>query len=558
VPATVQAILAARIDRLPVEDKRLLQAAAVVGKDVPLTLLQEIAERPDEELRRGLGRLQAGDFLYESSLFPYVEYTFKHALTHEVADQGLLHERRRALHGRIGQAMERLYADRLIEQVDRLANHALRAERRDRALDYCRQAGLKAARRLAHREATGYFEQAIQALGHLPESREGQELGIDLRVELRHSLMVLGQRDRILEILGEARVLARALGDKGRLATVASYLANGLYLIGDMRRAVEAASEARAIAATLGDLTLEARASYYLGQACQGLGDYRRAVEALRWNARALEAVPVAHRLDRSRRLGRLFVVSRQWLVLTLLELGEFAEAGRLAEDNERLAQRLGQTEVLIGVDFAAGLLHMRRGAPGRALPILERGMELCRRIDIPVVAPLIASHMAHAYTLLGRAGEAISLLEKAVEQAARMGIMSGQSLRVTWLGEAYLADGRLEEAGRQAERAVELARRHGERGLEAWAPRVEGEVAARRDPPEAEPAGDAYRRALALAEELGMPPLMAHCHLGLGTLHRRTGQPQPGQEHLAAATTLLRELDMRRWPAQADAELKA
>jgi len=206
---------------------------------------------------------------------------------------------------------------------------------------------------------------------------------------------------------------------------------------------------------------------------------------------------------------------------------------------------------------------HRRRRSDTRQVWIagglhpLERGLELSRTADFPVATPLIASHLGHAYTLLGRVGEAINLLEEAVEQAARMGIMSAQSLRVAWLGEAYLADRRLEEADREAGRAVELARRHGERGLEAWALRLQGEVAARRDPPEVGRAEDAYRRALGRAEELGMRPLVAHCHLGLGGLYRRTGKRQQAQEHLTAATTMYREMDMRFWLEQAEAELR-
>src|SRR5207237_7373173 len=130
----VQAILAARIDRLAAEDKRLLQTASVVGKDVPFALLQAIADLSDEALRAGLDCLQAAEFLYETSLYPEVEYTFKHALTYDVAYQSLLHDRRRALHARIADAIERLYRDRLAEQVERLAHHALRGEVWDRAL----------------------------------------------------------------------------------------------------------------------------------------------------------------------------------------------------------------------------------------------------------------------------------------------------------------------------------------------------------------------------------------------------------------------------------------
>jgi predicted ATPase len=149
VPATVQAVLAARIDRLAPEEKTLLQAA-VIGTEAPFPILQAIAERPVAELRRGFMHLQAGEFLYETSLFPDLEYTFKHALTHEVAYGSPLQERRRTLHAHIVDAIERLSADRLAEYLERLAHHALRSEVWDKALPYCRQADAKAATRSAY------------------------------------------------------------------------------------------------------------------------------------------------------------------------------------------------------------------------------------------------------------------------------------------------------------------------------------------------------------------------------------------------------------------------
>src|SRR5262249_21853492 len=188
VPATVQAVLAARIDRLPPEEKRLLQTAAVVGTEVPFTLLQAIAEVSEEMLHRGLAHLQAAEFLYETRLFPEQEYTFKHALTHEVAYGGLLLERRRVLHARIVEVREAFTGDRVAEQVERLAHHALRGEVWDKALAYCRQAGEKAMARSAHREAAGYFEQALSVLPQLPETRDTREQAIDLRLALRSPL----------------------------------------------------------------------------------------------------------------------------------------------------------------------------------------------------------------------------------------------------------------------------------------------------------------------------------------------------------------------------------
>jgi class 3 adenylate cyclase len=182
VPATVQAVLAARIDRLSPEEKRLLQSAAVVGEDVPFTLLQAVVGMPEEELRLNLARLQAAEFLYETSLFPELKYTFKHGLTYQVAYNSLLHERRRALHAQLVTAIEMLYADRTTEQVERLAHHAFRGEVWDKAVTYLRHAAKRAAARSANREAVTYLEEALGVLRHLSVNRVTLELGVDLRL----------------------------------------------------------------------------------------------------------------------------------------------------------------------------------------------------------------------------------------------------------------------------------------------------------------------------------------------------------------------------------------
>ena len=233
VPATVQAVLAARIDRLPSEEKRLLQTAAAIGTEVPFSLLQAIAALPEAALHRGLAHLQAAEFLYETRLFPDHEYTFKHALTHEVAYGSLLQERRRVLHARIVEALEALAGERVAEQVERLAHHALRGEVWDKALAYCRQAGEKAMARSAHREAVGYFEQALSALPHLPEQRDTREQAIDLRLALRSALhavwRLLGVSWRVLR---EAEALAEALDDPRRLGQVSVLLSRHFYFMG--------------------------------------------------------------------------------------------------------------------------------------------------------------------------------------------------------------------------------------------------------------------------------------------------------------------------------------
>ena len=205
-------------------------------------------------MQRGLTHLQAAEFLYETRLFPDPEYTFKHALTHEVTYGTLLQDRRKALHARIVGAIERFYPDRLTEHVERLAHHAVRGEMWEQAVTYLRRAGAKALARSANREAVTSFEQALTALGHLPETREELEQAIDLRFDLRTALFPLGEFERIFGYLREAEGLARTLDDQRRLGKLSVYLCHNLWITGRPTEALAFGRNAQALAESLGDI----------------------------------------------------------------------------------------------------------------------------------------------------------------------------------------------------------------------------------------------------------------------------------------------------------------
>jgi tetratricopeptide (TPR) repeat protein len=214
IPATVQAILAARIDRLAADDKRLLQVASVVGKDLPWSLLLETSEQAEDDLRSGLARLQAAEFVYEAKLFPDLEYTFKHALTHEVAYGSLLHDRRRALHARIVGAIERVYADRLSEHGDRLAHHAFRGEMWEKALHYLREMGSSGSK-----PSIDAFMGGAESPGHL---------------------WFRGEYDRALTLALRERTFAASFGNFG-WAILSNYRLGQIYhSLGDYPKATEA------------------------------------------------------------------------------------------------------------------------------------------------------------------------------------------------------------------------------------------------------------------------------------------------------------------------------
>jgi class 3 adenylate cyclase/tetratricopeptide (TPR) repeat protein len=551
VPATVQTILAARIDRLPPEEKQLLQAASVIGKDVPYALLAAIAQQPEETLRRGLAHLHEAEFLYETQLFPDLEYTFKHALTHEVTYGSLLQERRKTLHAQIVIATERLYAERLSEHVERLTHHALRGQLWDKAVRYGLQAGTRALDRSALREALAHFEQARAALRELPESRERTEQRIDLCLEQRIALFSLGELAPTVEVLNEARALAEELGDQRRLGWALGHQGQLYTYLAEPAKAIEAGERACAIAEAVGELGLRVVANYYLGVTLGYAGNLRQAVERQHAAIALLRGAPFGERFGLS---ALPVVLARGNLAVVLAHLGEFAEAIAAAREGLRIAQTAGHPLSEVWARSGLGFVNLRQGDFGAAVRVLEPGLASCRTVS-RFAMPFVAASLGSAYLWSGRAADAVPLLEEAVEANTAMGILGPLPLFITYLAEAYLVLGRVAEAREKAEQAVALARAQQQRGYEAWGLKVLGDVHAH-EPADNEQAGNAYRRALAQGTELSMRPLVAHCHFGLGKLDQQSKRTQ-AREHFTTASTMYRKMDMQFWLEQTQVKMK-
>ena len=555
VPATVQTILAARIDRLPAEEKQLLQAASVIGKHVPYALLAAIAEQPEEALRRGLAHLQEAEFLYETQLFPDLEYTFKHALTHDVAYAGLLGERRRTLHVAVAAAIERLHVDRLVEHVERLAHHARQGEVWDKAVRYLRQAGTKVFLRSANREAATCFEQALDALRRLPEHPDAIAESLDIRFDLCNALAPLVERGRVAAILDEAEALAEAVGDQRRLGLALTFKVIPLGLAGDFGAAIQTGLRALAIGEAQADVAIQVVANGYLGRVYVSRGDCR---EAVRHCGAALALIPEGLAQERfgDDAIQGSFVGDT--LARALGAVGRFAEAFGRFREAIQIAEEAGHVFSLLFPLVGLGTLTLDQGDFAGALAPLERGLELCRTREVPYLLHDFAWALGAAYHGTGRRAEGVALMEDAARGlAGRTVPLAGWPGRVGALGGAYLLDGRLADATRIAQEGLAAARQRGQRGVEGHVLRLLGDIAAHPDRFEVDTAEEHYRQALALAEELGLRPLKAHCHLGLGALYRRTGKRQQAQEYLANAVTLYREMDMRFWLEQAEAEMR-
>jgi tetratricopeptide (TPR) repeat protein len=249
-------------------------------------------------------------------------------------------------------------------------------------------------------------------------------------------------------------------------------------------------------------------------------------------------------------------VLSRGYLAWCYAELGMFAEGSVIGEEGLRIAEAVEYPLSFMWASWGRGLLCLFQGNLPRALLLLERAVGICQDMDLPVYFPRIAVALGAAYTLGGRVADAVPLLTQAMEQATAMGIVEDQALCHLAMGEVQVLAGRLEEAYARAEHALALAHKHGKRGNQAFVLRLLSDIAARREPPEAEQAAAHYRQALALAQELGMRPLQAHCYRGLGTLYAQTGQREQARTELATAIEMYQSMEMTFWLPQTEAVL--
>jgi tetratricopeptide (TPR) repeat protein len=330
--------------------------------------------------------------------------------------------------------------------------------------------------RSAYREAAACYEQALEAFQHLPKGREVYAQAIDLRFNLRNVLLPLGEQERILGHLHVAATLAETIQDQQRLGWVTIYMTSCFYNMGQPDNAVRTGQRALAMAVSLGDVALQIQAAYYLGLAYHLLGDYRQAVELLGKNVAALEGELARERFG----LPYLpSVFSRTWLVWCLAELGAFDAGLAIGQEAIQIAEANEQPWDLLAAYRGVGLLFLGKGDIQAAIPCFERCLGLCQTWDISGWFAIIAAQLGYTCALSGRMSEALPLLEQAIGQVPSKRSVYHSRL-LGYLSEAYLLDGRPDDALPLAVSALEISSSRKERGFQAYALRLIGEIAAR------------------------------------------------------------------------------
>jgi tetratricopeptide (TPR) repeat protein len=455
-------------------------------------------------------------------------------------------------HRQVAEALEALYEGNLAPHAVALATHYREGKVWDKALRYWRQAGIQAVARSANREAAACFEHALAIVRRLPDTRARQEAEADLRLELRTPLHALGQVAQGDECAREAEHLAETLGDPRRLAQASVYRCHYARLYGRLVEAVALGHRALAIADELDEVRLGVSASFSLGLAHSYLGDYPEAEALFR---RTIDAVE-GNRLDEDRcgPDGLPGVMAPAHLARMLAECGRFEEGALLGQTAVARGEALDHPYSLVMACWCLGWLCNIRGAFGDAIGLLERACAIARKWDFAVWLPNGLEELGVAYACTGRSDEGIHLLEEAFKGY----VAGGRRPLTTHLGEAYVLADRPDAAMTFAEERLTISQRGGERRMEAFTLALLGDIGGRRRPLPCPGSEERYREAMTLAEALGMRPLVAHCHVGLGKLYRREGKWERAQACVHTAATMYREMGMGFWLEKAAADMRA
>jgi predicted ATPase len=536
VPASVQAVLAARIDRLTFEAKQLLQCASVIGKDFPFALLQGVAELSEENLRRELGQLQAVEFIYETRLFPDLEYTFKHALTHEIAYGSLLQERRRTLHARIVHAIEKLYSDRLTEQVERLAHHAFRGELWDKAVEYLHQAGKKAAASSATREAIAYFEQALEALEHLPESRPRIEKAIDIRVDLGPVLIAAKgfQASEVEENYSRARALCEQFGETTQLFPVLWGLAMARNLRGELRVGRELGDRLLVLAERANDPALLLEAHHAGWGNLSILGELTSAWFHLEQGFAIYDQQKHKHHafLYGGHDPG---VCCGYHAAEVLWLLGYPDHALRRSKDSLALARELSHPSTMSFALSWAAWFHQYRGERRAVRARVEEGMTLAT--DQGFSSRQVQAPFLQGWLLVEEGHEQADITEMAKILAAdRTRGVSGRWIaqHATLLADAYRKSGRTIEGLRVVTEEQSRVHISGARFYQAEVHRIKGELLLAQVAADEQGAEACFQNALKIARGQSAKSLELRAAMSLSRLWQRQGKKAEAQRLLA------------------------
>ena len=530
LPLTVQGLLASRIDRLSVEQKQLLQTLAVIGRESPLGLIKNVADKADTQLEHMLAELRAGEFIYEQPALTDAEYIFKHALTQEVAYSSLLIERRKLLHERAGQALESMFAEQLDDHLVELARHYSRSDNAIKAIEYLGRAGRQAQQRSAHAEAIRSLNAAIGLLPRLPDSPERTQRELLLQLALGPALIPLTgwAAPEVKRAYTRTRELCERLGDPPELFPALLGLWAGYYLRAELRAAYELAEQLLRRAQGANDRTLLLYAHLALGDTSFSMGEWLLARDHLE----------VAISLyDRERPMAIGFdtgVSCLSYMALTLWTLGYPDQALKRGNEAVALAQALSHPHSLAFAEGPVGYLHQYRREARAAQETAERLIALSAEHGF--THWLAQGNITRGWAIAeqGHDEQGIALIQEGLAGFRAIGNETLRPHALCLLAEACRGRSRLDDGLGALTEAMAAADEREIRHYEPEMHRLKGELLLRQDHSKVAEAQSCFQRAIEIARKQSARSLELRATLSFVRLLAKQGRRDEARAMLA------------------------
>jgi class 3 adenylate cyclase/predicted ATPase len=516
LPVTVQGMLTARIDRLPARDKELLQTLTVIGTEFPFTLARQVTKLPHEELERGLANLRFGEFIYEQPALSDVEYAFKHALTHEVAYNSLLVERRKLLHERAGQALESMFAGQLDDHLSELARQYSRSDNIIKAVKYLERAGHQSLQRSALADAISSFTRATGLLQKLPDGTERIRREVRMQLALGNAFWALRgySAPEAEQAFTRARELCEQLGDPPELSLALFGLWGVYYLRGKLRPAYELAERLLRRAQTAQDSTALMLAHQALGDVSYSMGEFLRARDHLEMEL-SLHNPEVQMRFS----VEDIRVNPLCYLGWTLWHLGYPDQALKCCSEALALARARPYPHSVAFAESFAGFLFQYRREPHAAQETAERLITLCSQHGLSLWLAIATTKRGFAISQQGSNEEGIAQIQEGIAATRAAGTELRQPTDLSMLAEACLGAGRLNEGLAALTDALTAVDENDNRSWEAETHRLKGELLLRQDSSKHAEARGCFERAIEIARQQSSRSLELRATVSLARL---------------------------------------
>jgi tetratricopeptide (TPR) repeat protein len=539
LPETVHAVIRARVDRLDPADREILRLASVIGREFDRAVLERIA--PNAELAgTALVRLARQDLVHQTRVVPRAEYLFKHVLTQVVVYDTLLLQQRKALHARVGQAIESLYADRLEDHYERLAKHYSQTDQTEQAVDYLGKAGDKAAGYYSLVEAREHFRDALRLLDGLDLPPDGQRTRIDLSLKWARASQY-GATDEHVSVLDTSLEFAHCLQDKSRTARVTGWMGRMRYIQGKMNQAITLARRSLKLAEEIGDEVMVSFSANLIGRASTVTQERAKSYE---YSERGI---------DLAERLGDWEEVAYTTYVIAIPHgySGNFAKAYSLIDKSIEISRRIGNLTRESSANVGLTMIRCIQGDWDGAREAGQRCVRIARESGNAWVEGIGMAQLSLARFYLGAGQEGLVAMRDAVDGLQAAGLFNSQTVLCAWLAECCAVTGMVDEGAFYLSKSMAF-QESGETIGKTTALRAMGLLAAAQPTPDFRTATEHLGESFRLAEERAERPNPAVAHFRYAETLHREGDLVAAREQLDAADTLFRDMGMDWWTEQA------